>query len=111
MLSLPLSPSERADQLMTIWCIKEASVKARGEGVGFGLDRIEVSLSSTGLLERVSVDGQSVEDLGWRTHTGILEGERPYRWACLNGMAPGVYGTEPGPRVVQYQDLIDVILP
>jgi phosphopantetheinyl transferase len=101
-MALPLSPRDKADRLTKIWCLKEAYVKAIGEGVGYGLQRIDVSLSDDGVLESVKVDGKVLKNEGWSVELGILEG---YVWACI---------TESGerlgePRIVPYQDIINVM--
>jgi phosphopantetheinyl transferase len=101
-MALNLSARAKAERLTTIWCLKEAYVKAIGEGVGFGLQRIDVSLTNDGALKSVKVDGTALEEAGWNVELGILEG---YVWACI---------TESGerlgePRIVPYQDIINVM--
>jgi 4'-phosphopantetheinyl transferase len=101
-MALPLSPSEKAERLTKIWCLKEAYVKAIGEGVGFGLQRIDVSLSDDGVLEKVEVDGKALEDNGWSVELGILEG---YVWACITESSEKLGE----PRIIPYQDIINAM--
>lgn len=104
-ISLPLSPGEKAERLTRIWCIKEAYVKAIGEGVGFGLQRIEVCLGDDGSLEGVKVDGKSLGDNGWMVSLGTLEG---YIWACVTEKSSEQMAE---PKIVSYRDIIDVLQP
>lgn len=73
----------RALALTTIWCVKEAYVKALGEGVGFGLDRIEVVLDDEAEIVSVSVDGREIVEAMWTAQAGYL-GEKEYRWVCIS---------------------------
>ena len=66
-------PKHRIRALSTIWCAKEAYVKANGDGVGFGLERIEVFLSDGMNIDAVHVDGENITDHGWRTASGWLD--------------------------------------
>jgi hypothetical protein len=102
-MALPLSPSEKAERLTKIWCLKEAYVKAIGEGVGFGLRRIDVSLTDDGSLNSVKVDGKLLEDGGWSVELGILEGG--YIWACITESSEKLGE----PRIVPHQDIINVM--
>jgi 4'-phosphopantetheinyl transferase len=102
-MALPLSPKEKAERLTKIWCLKEAYVKAIGEGVGFGLQRIDVSLSNNGVLEGVKVDGKVLEDNGWSVELGILE--EGYIWACITESSERLGE----PRTVPYQNIIKVM--
>jgi len=77
-------------------------VKAIAEGVGFGLQRIDVSLNDDGALEGVSVDGKALEDEGWSVELGVLEG---YVWACITESSEKMGE----PRIVPYQSIIDVM--
>jgi phosphopantetheinyl transferase len=101
-MTLPLSPRAKAERLTKIWCLKEAYVKAIAEGVGFGLQRIDVSIAGDGTLEGVKVDGSALEDDGWSFELGILEG---YVWACISESSDRLGE----PRIVPYQDIINVM--
>ena len=103
-MALPLSPSEKAERLTKIWCLKEAYVKAIGEGVGFGLQRIDVSLSDDGVLISVKVDGKALEDEGWSVELGILEG---YVWACITESSDRLGEL----RIIPHQNIINVMHP
>lgn len=64
-LAMPLSLRDRSLRLTKLWSVKEAYTKAIGEGITFGLERIEVELSaSAGKVERVKVDGRDVDERG-----------------------------------------------
>ncbi|BEI85254.1 hypothetical protein CcaverHIS002_0506550 [Cutaneotrichosporon cavernicola] len=83
-ISYQLTPHERlalaatrgrvkAKLLTTLWTIKEGYTKAIGEGIAFGLDRIEVD-PGDGSVAGVRVDGRDVRKDGWRWAVGSLEG-------------------------------------
>ena len=80
-------------------------MKAIAEGVGFGLQRIDVSLNDDGALKGVKVDGKALEDDGWAVELGILEGE--YIWACITESSDRLGE----PRIVTYQNIINVMHP
>jgi 4'-phosphopantetheinyl transferase len=101
-MAVPLSPREKAERLTKIWCLKEAYVKAIGEGVGYGLQRIDVSLRDDEVPVSVKVDGKALEDDGWSVELGILEG---YVWACITESSEKLGE----PRIVPYQDIINVM--
>jgi 4'-phosphopantetheinyl transferase len=63
----------KAKLLTTLWTIKEGYTKAIGEGIAFGLDRIEVD-PGDGSVAGVTVDGRDVREDGWRWAVGSLEG-------------------------------------
>jgi len=102
-MTLPLSPRDKAERLTKIWCLKEAYVKAIGEGVGFGLQRIDISLNDHGILDSVKVDGKSLEGDGWSVELGILDGG--YIWACITESSERLGK----PKIVPYQDIINVM--
>lgn len=102
-MALPLSPREKAERLTRIWCLKEAYVKAIAEGVGFGLQRIDVILGNDGVLQGVKVDGKALDDSGWAVDLGTLDG---YVWACITESSERAGQ----PKIVPYQDIVDVLL-
>jgi hypothetical protein len=104
-MALPLSSKEKAERLTKIWCLKEAYVKAVAEGVGFGLQRIDISLNDDGVLVSVKVDGKALEDEGWSVELGILEGG--YIWACMTDSSERLGE----PRIIPHQDIINVMHP
>lgn len=77
----------KARALITIWCAKEAYVKALGEGVGFGLERIDVVISDQSPQVMVKVDGHDIREAGWSVMDGYLE-EKAYRWVCIAQVEP-----------------------
>lgn len=70
-LAVPLEQMQLRWILTTLWTLKEGYTKAIGEGVGFGLERINVVFDG---LEpaRVEVDGRDIEDDGWRWRIGRI---------------------------------------
>ncbi|WRT69743.1 uncharacterized protein IL334_006734 [Kwoniella shivajii] len=75
-LSIPMSEDERCKRLMRMWTLKEGFTKAVGEGITFGLERIEVHLASTqqaGDIEKVLIDGKNSVDIGWEYKIGQVE--------------------------------------
>ena len=102
-MALPLSPMEKAERLTKIWCLKEAYVKAIGEGVGFGLQRIDIALNDEVILDSVKVDGKSLEGDGWSVELGTLEGG--YIWACITESNERLGN----PKIVPYENIIQVM--
>ena len=100
-LDAAVSDTVRAHLLMTLWTVKEAYVKAIGEGIGFGLDRIVLEFEPAGpdsnptqslpAVNRVTVDGVDVSARGWswafgtvgRDPTSATDSTRPYAWATF----------------------------
>ena len=101
-----MSSREKAEKLTRIWCIKEAYVKAIAEGVGFGLQRIDVTLSDNGddkkIVAGVKVDGKDIGKDGWTVDLGVLE--EGYIWACVSESSERAT-----PKIVPYQQIIDVM--
>ncbi|KAL0247056.1 hypothetical protein I308_104090 [Cryptococcus tetragattii IND107] len=80
-LAMPLSARDRSLRLTKLWSVKEAYTKAIGEGITFGLERIEVELSAgAGKVERVKVDGKDVDERGWEWRVGDIGDD--YGWAA-----------------------------
>ncbi|KLT45173.1 4'-phosphopantetheinyl transferase [Cutaneotrichosporon oleaginosum] len=71
----------KAKLLTTLWTVKEGYTKAIGEGIAFGLDRIEVDLGD-GAVAGVRVDGRDVRENGWRWVVGSLD-EGAYGYAVI----------------------------
>lgn len=63
---LALPPGERQDAFFRCWSRKEAYLKARGEGIGFGLDRFAVTVDSHSVPRLVWVDGEPHEPERWQ---------------------------------------------
>jgi len=68
-----ISGRMKAKLLTTLWTIKEGFTKATGDGISFGLDRIEVELGD-GSVSRVTVDGKDIRDNGWTWTVGSIDG-------------------------------------
>ena len=60
-----LPAADRALGFFNCWTRKEAFVKARGDGLGFGLNRFDVSLEPGGLARILRVDHVSGDRCGW----------------------------------------------
>jgi phosphopantetheinyl transferase len=99
-----LTSMEKAERLTKIWCVKEAYVKAIGEGVGYGLQRIDVSFGDEGRLEGVKFDGKQLEDDGWTVALGILEDE--YIWVCVTESSDRSDVTL---KIIPYQNVIHLM--
>jgi 4'-phosphopantetheinyl transferase len=109
-MTVPLSTRQRAERLTTLWCVKEAYVKAIGEGVGFGMERIDVDLDDEGTLRGVRVDERPLSDSSWNVQVGILDGE--YIWACVHESDQTSSSSEKIiPKMIDHQDIINSLLP
>ena len=64
-----------------IWAAKEAYVKALGEGVTFGLQRIDVHVDNE-CLATIRVDGANIKDEHWTWSSGWLE-HRQCAWVAV----------------------------
>lgn len=82
-----MSEEERARLITRIWTFKEAYVKATGEGIVFGLERIRLDLTRDGEVHSVRVDGRDVKSDGWDWAFGSIDAKvnekRPYGWAVF----------------------------
>lgn len=70
-LAVPLTPHELRWMLTPLWTLKEGYTKAVGEGVGFGLERINVVWEGKE-VRRVEVDGRDIADDGWKWKLGRI---------------------------------------
>jgi 4'-phosphopantetheinyl transferase len=101
-LAVPLTPHELRWALTTLWTLKEGYTKAIGEGVGFGLERINVVFDGLNAV-RVEVDGRDIADDGWHFRLGRV-GE-----GMESGYAVYWKGREwEGVEIVQWSQLISV---
>lgn len=71
-LAVPLSTADRSQRLTTLWTLKEGYTKAVGQGIVFGMERIEVDMGPKGEVWDVCVDGRPVGLDGWKYATGQL---------------------------------------
>lgn len=105
-MALPMSDKEKAERLTTLWTIKEAYVKATGQGLGLELDRVEVILKEDGLVDRVCVDQIELADLGWTLNNGPLGAGHGYQHACIWQMEESKgEGVEVDLRVVPWEEI------
>ena len=81
-LATVTSEERRAEMVTTLWSLKEAYVKATGDGILFGMERIEVDLDVAGVVRRVSVDGKDVKESGWDLAYGTIGGHPKHGWAA-----------------------------
>jgi 4'-phosphopantetheinyl transferase len=70
-LAVPVTPQQLRWVLTNLWTLKEGYTKAIGEGVGFGLERINVVLDELEVV-RVEVDGRDLVDDGWKWTLGRI---------------------------------------
>lgn len=108
-IAVTTKPNEKALALTTMWCVKEAYVKAIGEGVGFGLERVEVILDDLAGIQSVLVDGTDIRESGWRLESGYLDGGQ-YRWVCIYEPIPSDSAPESlSPREISWEELTSSI--
>lgn len=105
-ISAITSPGNRIRALTTVWCVKEAYVKAIGEGVGFGLEHIDVILDQSGEVPGVLVDGLDIRESesGWTIKSGYLDAGT-YRWVCIYEGPPDDTGIVT-PMTVDWKEMI-----
>ncbi|OCQ99688.1 4'-phosphopantetheinyl transferase [Oscillatoriales cyanobacterium USR001] len=60
-----ISPSEKPAAFFRLWTCKEAYLKAIGEGLAFGLDRFEISFSSSESPTIISIQGSDRIEIPW----------------------------------------------
>jgi 4'-phosphopantetheinyl transferase len=60
-----LSPSEKPAAFFSLWTCKEAYLKAIGEGLAFGLDRFEISISPNESPKIISIQGNYQAGIPW----------------------------------------------
>lgn len=95
---------------MTIWCAKEAYIKAVGEGLGFDLGRIEVLLDPDTEIRSVLVDGLDIKQAGWILASGYLDDEA-YRWVSIHEGAQPTDMARVIAEAVEWQDVISILKP
>jgi 4'-phosphopantetheinyl transferase len=64
-----LSPQQRAEAFFNCWTLKEAYIKARGEGLSFPLKRFDVSFASGEQRAALTVHGAAAESERWALQT------------------------------------------
>lgn len=99
-LAIPLGTADRAQRLTTLWTLKEGYTKAVGQGIVFGMERIEVDLGPKGEVRDVCVDGRPVGLDGWKYATGRL-GRRDTGAAAagIEGLGEGAVSAREGEEV------------
>ncbi len=70
-----LAPELRERAFFACWTRKEAYLKGRGDGLGFGLDRFEVSVRPDSPAKLLRVPGDPDETLRWELHSLDFEPE------------------------------------
>lgn len=79
-----MSNEERSRLVTRLWTLKEGYVKATGDGIGFGLERIVVDIEQEGQVQSVHVDGRDVKVDGWDWCCGTIEAadqSKAFGWA------------------------------
>ncbi|ORX37688.1 hypothetical protein BD324DRAFT_392012 [Kockovaella imperatae] len=76
-LAIPMTIHARSKRISTLWTFKECFVKALGEGIGFGLERIALTLAPDGTVDGVCVDGEDVRWDGWKWAAGFHRVDEP----------------------------------
>lgn len=69
-----MSEQTHKKRITLLWTFKECYVKAIGEGIVFGMERIRVDISDEGEVENVFVDEKDFRDDGWKWGSGWLRG-------------------------------------
>jgi len=84
-------------------------VKAIGEGIGFGMERVEVDLDEKGILVGVKVDGVPLTETGWDVQVGRLDGE--YIWASVaeSSEKQSNRQSEIIPKTISHQEITDAL--
>jgi len=97
---------KKSDLLSTLWTIKEAYVKATGDGISFGLERIEAVLEDESMaVWRVTVDGKDIRERGWTWTMGSIES---YQYAVVWRGEDGSHETEV--ERVAWVDFVEVFI-
>ena len=106
------SRAQKHSALMSIWCAKEAYVKAIGEGLGFELNRLEVEVNMEEEANRgggvsIRVDGRNIATLGWSVLDGHLDKDgAAYRWICVVQVDPAGIRAPVDLQQISWQDIV-----
>jgi hypothetical protein len=79
------NPDHLAKLIALIWTFKEGFVKATGEGIGFGLERISLDIEPQSLsVASVKVDGEDIKQDNWNWRSGWISGDegKEYGWVA-----------------------------
>ena len=84
-------------------------MKAIGEGIGFGMERVEVDLDEKGTLVGVIVDGIPLTETGCDVQVGRLDGE--FIWACVaeSSERQSNRQSEIIPKTISHQEIINAL--
>ncbi|MGB3468258.1 MAG: 4'-phosphopantetheinyl transferase superfamily protein, partial [Cyclobacteriaceae bacterium] len=66
-----LPPQQKQETFFKIWTCKEAYLKATGDGLAGGLEKVEVCLIQEKPIEFFSINGDIKEASGWNLHQFI----------------------------------------
>jgi phosphopantetheinyl transferase len=83
------SEEDRAKMITLLWTVKEGYVKATGDGIVFGLERIAVEIAEL-KASTISVDGRNVLEIGWDWTNGWIGDDfEQYGWTAYwrNGVS------------------------
>jgi 4'-phosphopantetheinyl transferase len=84
-----LPADKQHDAFFTYWTCKEAYLKAEGTGLSFGLDKVEISMTSETNVALAAINGDAQKAALWSLQ--ILEAAAGYAAAlAVNGHAPGL---------------------
>ena len=96
-----MTTHERSKRITTLWTYKECYTKAIGEGVGFGLDRIGLTLGPSGEVDGVCVDGEDVRFQGWQYASGVHKVTN-VKYGESGQMSGGILDDPPGGNWDEY---------
>ena len=65
---LGLEEDARAPWFFRVWCVKEAILKAQGQGISFGLHRLQLAPDANGALHLAWCDPELGDPARWHLH-------------------------------------------
>lgn len=95
-----------------LWTFKEGYVKATGDGIGFGLDRMSVAMSNKAVVAHVRIDGEDVKTRGWNWTYGSFEDteSRPTKTYGWSAFWKGEEEAAPEVKHVSWEDFVRVFV-